>query len=106
MAGGPVDPTMPLPPDGGEGGEPALDPTQAGDGLGADATGAGGLPGAYDPTIAVPPVVPPGGGPGDGDGDEFAEDGDNRRKWLYGALAALGVVVLGVLIALLLSGGG
>jgi hypothetical protein len=55
--------------------------------------------------VVVPPVGPPdepgrpyGGGP---DGDE----GDNR-KWLWGALAALGVIILGVVIALLLSGDG
>jgi hypothetical protein len=70
-------------------------------------TGAEALPGAYDPTVAVPPIGPPDepgepAGPPPGDGDE---EPDNR-KWLWGILAALGVIVLGVVIALLVTGGG
>lgn len=93
-AGGPVDPTMPLP-DGERRGVPQ-----------PDATGSGALPGAYDPTVAVPPVGPPNdpGGPvGPGPGGEG--EGSDPRKWLWGALAAAGVIVLGVVVALLLSGG-
>lgn len=101
-AGGPVDPTKPLPEGPRRGAPPYPEPT-------GPAAGEA-LPGAYDPTVAVPPVGPPddpggpyGGGPygghpnGDGEGD--------GRKWLWGILAALGVIVLGVAIALLLSGG-
>ncbi|MFA5885109.1 MAG: hypothetical protein WDA60_14755 [Acidimicrobiia bacterium] len=96
-AGGPVDPTIPLP-DGERRGAPQPP---------ADVTGGGALPGSYDPTIAVPPVGPPdepGGpyGPGPGDG----EDEPDNRKWLWAALAVLGVIVLGVVIALIVSGGG
>jgi hypothetical protein len=96
-AGGPVDPTMPLP-DGDRRGAPQPPET-------AEPTGTGALPGSYDPTVAVPPVGPPNEpgdpyGPGPGDGEE----GDNR-KWLWGLLAALGVIILGVVIALLVTGG-
>lgn len=89
--GGPVEPTMPLPPEPGRRGAPPEERTEA-----------SGLPGAYDPTLVVPPAGPPdeptgpfGEGPG----------GDDRRKWIYGALAAVGVVILGVVIALALAGG-
>jgi len=96
-AGGPVDPTIPLP-EGERRGAPQ--PPE-----GADPTGADALPGSYDPTIAVPPVGPPDDvdpyGPGPGDGDD---EPDNRR-WIWGILAALGVIVLGVVIALLVTGG-
>jgi hypothetical protein len=82
-------------------GAPSGDPTG---GYPADDT----LPGAYDPTVAVPPVAGDDiGGPYDGDSDGTAGDeDDDRRKWLWGALAALGVIILGVIIALLVSGGG
>jgi hypothetical protein len=99
-AGGPVDPTEPVPTNPERRGAPMGEPTGQYDG---DAT----LPGAYDPTVAVPPVDADGGGPIDGDDDGTAGDeGDDRRKWLWGALAALGVIILGVIIALLVSGGG
>jgi hypothetical protein len=89
-AGGPVDPTMPLPER--RGAPPA-----------GDATAAGALPGAYDPTIAMPPVGPPDEpvgpqGPGSGGSDD--------RRWLWIALAVVGVIVIGVVVALLVSGGG
>jgi hypothetical protein len=106
-AGGPVDPTQPVPPVEPEPsmpnperrGSPMSDPT--------DPFGDDGVPGAYDPTVAVPPIAEggDGGGPVDGDATD-GEEGDDRRKWLWGALAALGVILLGVLIALLVSGGG
>jgi len=97
-AGGPVDPTSPLP-DGERRGAPQ--PPAA-----PEPTGTGALPGSYDPTIAVPPVGPPDEpvdpyGPGPGDGEE---EPDNK-KWLWAALAVLGVIVLGVVIALIVSGG-
>jgi hypothetical protein len=100
-AGGPVDPTEPVPTSPERRGAPTGDPTG---GYGADDS----LPGAYDPTVAVPPVAGDDfGGPYDGDGDGTADDeGDDRRKWLWGALAALGVIIIGVIIALLVSGGG
>ena len=100
-AGGPVDPTEPVPTNPERRGAPVDEPT--GDFGENDA-----LPGAYDPTVAVPPVAGDDvGGPydGDDDGTEGDED-DDRRKWLGGALAALGVIILGVIIALLVSGGG
>ena len=108
-AGGPVDPTEPVPtsnPDPTEPvrrGAPTGDPTGGG-GYPADDT----LPGAYDPTVAVPPVAGDDvGGPYDGEGDGTeGDEGDDRRKWLWGALAALGVIIIGVIIALLVSGGG
>jgi len=98
-AGGPVDPTSPLP-DGERRGAPQPPPPDA------TATGAGALPGSYDPTIAVPPVGPPDEpvdpyGPGPGDGD----DEPNNKTWLWAGLAVLGVIVIGVIVALLLSGG-
>lgn len=97
-AGGPVDPTMPLP-EGERRGAPQPEMSEP--------TGSGALPGSYDPTVAVPPVGPPDEpgdpyGPGPGDGD----DEPDNRKWLWGILAALGVILLGVIIALLVSGGG
>ncbi len=100
-AGGPVDPTEPVPTNPERRGAPTGEPTG---GYGADDT----LPGAYDPTVAVPPVAGDDiGGPYDGDGDGTeGDEGDDRRKWLWGALAALGVIILGVIIALLVSGGG
>src|SRR5262245_12749242 len=103
-AGGPVDPTEPVP-------TPDPDPTipvkrgapteQPTGGFGTDDSFAG----AYDPTVAVPADAD-GGGPSDGDDGTPGEEGDDRRKWLWGALAALGVIILGVIIALLVSGGG
>jgi len=106
-AGGPVDPTEPVPtPDPGptipvKRGAPTEEPTG---GYGSDDA----LPGAYDPTVAVPPVAADaeGGGPFDGDDGTPGDEGDDRRRWLWGALAALGVIILGVIIALLVSGGG
>ncbi|MBM3693237.1 MAG: hypothetical protein FJW77_08110 [Actinobacteria bacterium] len=88
--GGPVDPTMPLPER--RGAPPA-----------GDATTPDALPGAYDPTIAMPPVGPPDEpvvpqGPGSGGSDD--------RRWLWIALAVVGVIVIGVVVALLVSGGG
>ena len=103
-AGGPVDPTEPVPMNPERRGAPSGDPT-------GDPTGSFGgddtLPGAYDPTVAVPPVADDDvGGPYDGDGDGTeGDEGDDRRKWLWGALAALGVIIIGVIIALLVSGG-
>lgn len=104
-AGGPVDPTMPVPASPGRRGAPPED-------VPGGAT-VESLPGAYDATVAVPPVAGA-GGPGDPDdpygsgGDGAGDDGDDNdnKKWLWGALAALGVIILGVLIALLVSGGG
>jgi len=96
------DPTEPV-----RRGAPVGDPT--GDPTGSSAYPADDtLPGAYDPTVAVPPVADDDiGGPYDGDGDGTeGDEGDDRRKWLWGALAALGVIILGVIIALLVSGGG
>jgi hypothetical protein len=89
-AGGPVDPTMPLPER--RGAPPAGDPT-----------GTGAFPGSYDPTVVVPPVGPPDEptppiGPGSGAPDD--------RRWLWIALAVVGVIVVGVVVALLVSGGG
>jgi hypothetical protein len=100
-AGGPVDPTEPVPTSPERRGAPTGDPTGA---YPADDA----LAGSYDPTVAVPPMAGDDfGGPYDGDGDGTAGDeGDDRNKWLWGALAALGVILLGVLIALLVSGGG
>ena len=115
-AGGPVDPTEPVPTNPEDPGSTAPDPglVRRGtptEGSFGDPTGdmdPNALPGAYDPTVAVPPVEgEDGGGPVDGDDDGTAGDeGDDRRKWLWGALAALGVIILGVIIALLVSGGG
>jgi hypothetical protein len=98
-AGGPVDPTEPVPTNPERRGAPTGEPT--GD-FGADST----LPGAYDPTVAVPPIAGDGGGPIDGDDDGTEGEDDDRRKWLWGALAALGVILIGIVIALLVSGGG
>ena len=94
-AGGPVDPTEPVP----------ASPERRGDPTGGYGVN-DSLPGAYDPTVAVPPVDADGGGPIDGDDDgTLGDEGDDRKKWLWGALAALGVIILGVIIALLVSGG-
>ena len=97
-AGGPVDPTMPLPEGERRGAPqpPAVEPT-----------GTGSLPGAYDPTVAVPPV-PPVGPPDDPYGPPPGGDDEepDNRKWLWGILAAVAVIILGIVIALLLSGGG
>src|SRR5262245_40126485 len=96
-AGGPVDPTEPVPTPGADPtipvkrGAPIEEPT--GD-FGSDEA----LPGAYDPTVAMPPAAADaeGGGPFDGDDGAAGDEGDDRRKWLWGALAALGVIILGV----------
>ena len=50
-AGGPVDPTIPLPEGERRGAPPSPEA--------ADPTAGDTLPGSYDPTIAVPPVGPP-----------------------------------------------
>jgi hypothetical protein len=77
MTQGPVDPTLP---------------------------GDGGYPGGFEPTAPMPQVPGPPGGPPGGLGGE-PEEGDNRRKWLFGGLAFVAVVALGVVIALLVSSG-
>jgi len=105
-AGGPVDPTQPVPTSEPEPTLPAKRGAPMGEPTG-EFDGNEALPGAYDPTVAVPSAEDDGGGPIDGDGDGTdGDEGDDRRKWLWGALAALGVIILGVIIALLVSGGG
>ena len=78
-AGGPVDPTEPVPTNPERRGAPIDDPTG---GYGGDDA----LPGAYDPTVAVPPVAGDDiGGPYDGEGDGTeGDEGDDRTQVAVG----------------------
>ncbi|MBM3659066.1 MAG: hypothetical protein FJW95_06125 [Actinobacteria bacterium] len=106
-AGGPVDPTMPLPEGERRGAPqpPAPEPA-APEPAAPEPTGTESLPGAYDPTIAVPPVGPP-DEPGDPYGPPPGGDDEepDNRKLLWGILAAVAVILIGIVAALLLTGG-
>jgi hypothetical protein len=91
--GGPDDPTISLP-EGERRGAPRPDSTRP-----------GGYPGAFDPTVAVPAGPGGPGGPG-GPRGPYGPAGDGNSRWLWAGLSIVGVIVLGVLVALLLSDGG